>query len=204
MKVSPGGFGDENYTVRWASNGIGMRLSTLPLAPGVYQDNHPLMSLGQVLQDTAVWTTVSSSFVADSAYQYLLIGCFWEDSFLDTVLIDPSADTDGAYAFIDDVCISDQFGICDIGEGIKETLETADAFSIHDQGDRLIIRVTDPQYLPAELLIMDAAGRVRRKASMTFSEVNIDIAALPSGYYMVTTITPTGRLRPVSFVHLTL
>jgi hypothetical protein len=204
MKASPGGFSsDENDSPRWASSGIGLRLSTIPLAEGLYQDNHPLMSLDQVLQDTAVWTTISSTFVADSAYQYVLIGCFWEDSYLDTVLIDPSADTDGAYAFIDDVCISDQFGVCDIAAGIEDRVVTPKSVAIHEQNGRLIIHVSGSQNLPAELHIMDSAGRVRCNASLVFNDGSIDISSFPSGFYILSATTPSGRLRPVSFVHLT-
>ncbi|MEO8734504.1 MAG: T9SS type A sorting domain-containing protein, partial [Flavobacteriales bacterium] len=123
-------------------------------------------------------------------------------SFLDTVLMDPSADTDGAYAFVDDVCISDEFGTCDIGAGITETLGTKGAVSVHDQGDRLIIHIADAKFLPVELNIMDPAGRVRSKTRMLFNDGSIDITALPTGFYILTATTPIGRMRRVSFVHL--
>ena len=55
-----------------------------------------------VIIDTLSWITVSGTFIADSAYQYVIIGNFFDDSNTDTICNGPNP---VAYYFIDDVYV---------------------------------------------------------------------------------------------------
>jgi hypothetical protein len=66
-----------------------------------------------ILDDTAAWTVLSTSFLPDSAYRYVQIGTFFADSLVAWSILDPSGDWDGAYAFVDMVCVSKASGECD-------------------------------------------------------------------------------------------
>lgn len=58
----------------------------------------------QIITDTSNWTNISGSFVADSAYQYIIIGNHFDDNNTDTINGDPNVVT--GYYFIDDIYVS--------------------------------------------------------------------------------------------------
>jgi hypothetical protein len=59
-----------------------------------------------IISDTINWTKISGSFIADSAYRYLVIGNFFEDQFLDTLHLPYSVVPQVSYYYLDDVCVS--------------------------------------------------------------------------------------------------
>jgi gliding motility-associated-like protein len=96
---------DSSHRSNQATNKLGVLFSTTaydnirPLLPG----NFAHVYSQSVISDTANWTTVSGSFIADSAYQYINIGNFFDDA---RTMIIPQQDTiwnRAAYYYIDDV-----------------------------------------------------------------------------------------------------
>ena len=63
-----------------ASNKIGALFSTVPysLANPAPINNFSHVYSASVIVDSINWVTISGSFVADSAYQYIHLGCFFE------------------------------------------------------------------------------------------------------------------------------
>lgn len=53
-----------------------------------------------LLNDTANWVQIKGSFIADSAYQYVVIGNFFDDFNTDTLNC-----SSASYAFIDMICV---------------------------------------------------------------------------------------------------
>lgn len=77
-----------------------------------------------VITDTLNWTTVSGSFIADSAYQYIIVGNFFDDA---NTTVTPLIDTNvvgwsASYYFIDDVCVSTDSLTCNGTNGIQNFL----------------------------------------------------------------------------------
>jgi Secretion system C-terminal sorting domain len=86
--------------------------------------NSAALHLDAIPTDTAVWYSVSGTYIPDSAYRYLVVGNFFEDSLSDPILIDTIGygNLNAAYAFIDDVRASSDLTFCDssTGVGIRE------------------------------------------------------------------------------------
>ncbi len=95
-------------------NNIGMLFTMDP-----YEWVYPMPEFGlrnyaqvystNVITDTLGWTLVSGSFVADSAYRYVVIGNHFENALTDTALIGPSPwgiYYGWAYSLVDQVCVS--------------------------------------------------------------------------------------------------
>ena len=61
--------------------------------------------------DTVGWTRTFGSFVADSAYNNILIGNFFIDNNTDTLIMDGGT-TCSSYYFIDEVCVSTDSAYC--------------------------------------------------------------------------------------------
>lgn len=94
-----------------ASSHIGMRFTMHPNQwvlddPMPVPVNYAQVYYPQVLTDTVGWTFVSGSFVADSSYQYVMIGNHFSNSLTDTSSLGNTINPPMAYTFIDDVCVS--------------------------------------------------------------------------------------------------
>jgi hypothetical protein len=60
----------------------------------------------EIISDTVTWKKVTGSFTADSAYQYLVIGNFYEDIYTDTLNFPNTFINQTAYQYVDDICLS--------------------------------------------------------------------------------------------------
>jgi hypothetical protein len=102
-------FGGTYSAPTWACNNMGMLFTMQPniwtsgSGPLFALRNYAHMHSAVIISDTANWTLVSGSFMADSAYQYLVIGNFFSNALTDTLhlLNFPSI----AYYFMDGVCV---------------------------------------------------------------------------------------------------
>ncbi|MEW6469359.1 MAG: T9SS type A sorting domain-containing protein [Bacteroidota bacterium] len=58
-----------------------------------------------IITDSTGWTRIFGSFIADSTYNYVVLGNFFDDANTDTVRFYNDSQ-DNAYYFLDDVCVS--------------------------------------------------------------------------------------------------
>ncbi|MEO6884527.1 MAG: T9SS type A sorting domain-containing protein [Bacteroidia bacterium] len=119
LMISPG------WLANSASNKIGALFSTVSYIMPIDSENdissnytHSISFIknysqvytDSVVADTLNWTVISGSFIADSAYTYINIGDFFDDSLTNHILI--YNDTSYAYEMeawylVDDVCVTD-------------------------------------------------------------------------------------------------
>ena len=89
-----------------AINKLGISLSTVPYdsccQPAL--TNSALLYTDTILKDSLLWVRLEKSFIADSAYKYVVIGNFFDDSNTDTLQL--ITFYDAAYYYIDDVCVT--------------------------------------------------------------------------------------------------
>jgi Secretion system C-terminal sorting domain len=94
------------FQVSIACNKMGLNFSTVPFGelnpPPLLNTAH--LFTDSILVDSVSWVRLSGSFIADSAYQYLGIGNYFDDSNTDT--INTSSLPFQAYYYIDDICVS--------------------------------------------------------------------------------------------------
>ena len=92
-----------------ASDKIGLRFSTIPYDSA---NRPPLTNFAHlyssaILNDTVNWIKLSASFIADSAYQYVAVGNFFDDFNTDTSSYgNPLFGSESAYYYVDDICVS--------------------------------------------------------------------------------------------------
>jgi hypothetical protein len=96
--------------VNCATNNIGAGFTTNPYqwsTNPLAVNNNPKVYSSSIITDTLNWVQIFGSFVADSAYQYIVLGNLFDDANTDTLIIDSGTSTScNAYYFIDDVCVS--------------------------------------------------------------------------------------------------
>lgn len=200
MKVSPGGYGNSHdNSAHWASNGIGMRLFTGQLAPGVVQDNMALLYMDQVLNDTAGWTTISRTFIADSAYRFVLIGNFFSDSLLQLTPLDPDG-TFGAYAFIDQVCISAEPGVCEEPSYLHEWQATRPVLNTTFYNELYVDLENWTGTITIDLT--NIAGQRCKSLATVQHAVTLETSDLGTGVYLLTVANSQGQKESMRLIHL--
>ena len=115
-----------NYSnVGGASNNLGFRFTTRPYSQhdSIPIDNFAHVVDTNIITDTLNWTRIAGSFVADSAYQYVAFGNFFDDVHTDT--LDIRADYPGTLLFnftcylVDQVCVSTDSNACNLVNSLQ-------------------------------------------------------------------------------------
>jgi hypothetical protein len=143
--------------------------------------NHVHLYSPTVITDTVGWTLVSGTFVADSAYRYVVLGNFFENALTDTVAIPPGG-AETIYYFIDDVRVCRQQGGCD-GTGVSGMDGAVAPWAAFDpaSSDVLLTWHTPPGF-SAE--VMDMAGRVVGRGETRSTTLRLPAALWSGGIYI--------------------
>ncbi|MGZ4044263.1 MAG: T9SS type A sorting domain-containing protein [Bacteroidia bacterium] len=150
-----------------ATNNIGARFSTIPFyqgSPAPINNFAHVYSLA-VISDTANWTTISGSFTADSAYQYISIGNFFDDNNTTVVYMQDTTYDQAAYYFLDDIYVSTS-----PPNGINDITNIID-FNIFPNPfeNFTVINLSSLEYASeGRLTIQDIAGRIMVNKKINF------------------------------------
>lgn len=162
--------------VNIANNKIGLRLSTVPYTQSnpAPVNNFAQVYSDSIISDTLNWIKISGSFIADSVYNYLSIGNFFDDSLTSFVAYNSSA---FAYYYVDDVYLS-----ADSLEGINENyLSQSINIFPNPFNDKLNIFVKENE--PTELILYDILSQ--KLLQRTFiNSTTIDTEKLAKGIYI--------------------
>ena len=195
----------ENPEFWLANDKVGMRFSTMAIPPWNVGDpypvppNHAHILYPQILADTVGWTLVSGSFVADSAYQYVMIGQFFTNALTDTLhFADPNSVFlwyPRGYTLVDAVCVSASPEGCDLGQGVGEGLAIGSVLFPNPAQEQLILG----QRAGAEAQVLDAVGRVLWQDRITSDRWVMDVGSWARGTYMLR-MEFGGRMETLQFV----
>lgn len=208
MKVATGGFGfapKEGLNMRFASSGIGMRFSMQPLALGPNLSNTAMLYMEDALQDTADWTILTGTFVPDSAYTHVQIGNFFVDSLCEIALLEPDAMIEGAYAFVDELCVSISPGVCDDHSSVMDIPRGGWSFSARVVGDELWLSAEADSQSSNRFVLLDAMGHTCWTAILPARGriCTVSMAPFANGAYCICAITNSGVQQVQRFMFLT-
>lgn len=184
--------GNHTYPQQWLANDkVGMRFSTMALPPWNVGDpfpvppNHAHILYPQILADTVGWTLVSGSFVADSAYQYVMIGQFFSNALTDTLQFSPQGIPwywlPRAYTLVDAVCVSASPQGCDLGQGMSDVQATGPVLFPNPARDQVIVS----QREGAEAQVLDAVGRMLWQGRIASDRWVLDVGSWARGAYLL-------------------
>lgn len=197
--------GNAQYPTIWlASNNIGMLFTTgsrqwnlgeaYPTAP-----NTAHIRRTAILTDTVGWTLVSGSFVADSAYRYVMIGNFFSNAQTDTLhFASPNSVFPWyprSYTLIDEVCVTSSPDGCDMALGIGGLPSVKVVVCPNPATDRLWIRAAQG-YRGS---VFDALGRRLWSGSIGADEVALEVGYWARGAYSLH-LEGSGVQRSFKFV----
>jgi hypothetical protein len=149
-----------------------------PLATGSAHIWHPW-----IIADTIGWTLVSGSFVADSAYQYMMVGNHFDNNSSDTLyFIPPLVSLPKAYTLVDNVCVSQQPEGCPLATGAVEQIVSDLLLFPNPTVDVLAVSGLEKE---AEALIHDACGRQIWNGLITKETWRLDVGDWARGSYVL-------------------
>ncbi len=165
--------------------------TTIP-GPSFGFRNYAHVVADQILADTAQWSLIAGTFTADSAYNYLVVGNFFEDDLTDTINVDYGP-TAGAYYFVDSVSVTPVSN----GNGVSENDPLR---GIWYDGDSDALHVEWPVNHHAEIHIVDPTGRIIFSVQTVSGHFTWTPSELGYGVYVVVLREKQGRSM-LKFVH---
>ncbi|MBI5541789.1 MAG: T9SS type A sorting domain-containing protein [Bacteroidia bacterium] len=181
--------GGINLGTTIASNKIGIKFSTIPYS---YSNPAPINNTAHfytntIITDTAKWTRISGSFIADSAYSYILLGNFFDDAHTDTLNLSPT-NNNYAYYYIDDVCVSPDSLFCENWLGVSEqTVKNTEDITIYPNPwvNHLNVKFNNIPSENTTLSVLDITGKVILQTITKENEFVINTEKLAKGLYLV-------------------
>ncbi len=152
-----------------ANNMMGIQFATGDYSPTsqIPVNNFAHIWTDSIITDSLNWTTISSSFVADSSYSYLYLGNFFDKPFVDSIVYGLSF---GAYYYFDNVCVSTDSLTCNqILSNTNEMRFDLSVFNIHPNPVIDYFSINKNQISPYDLVIYNRYG------SKVYEEKNISI-----------------------------
>ncbi|MBP6312532.1 MAG: T9SS type A sorting domain-containing protein [Flavobacteriales bacterium] len=183
--------GNAQYPLIWVcSDNVGM-LFTMETKQWLQGNAHPAplnrshVRQTTILSDTVDWTLVSGSFVADSAYQYVMLGNFYSNILTDTLQFAPQSDPwfwfPWGYTLIDKVCVSTSPNGCDMAQAINVDEEVVVSLYPNPASDRLVISGAEG----SRVSIYDMLGRVVHQGFVTGTPWSLNVSNWARGTYYV-------------------
>jgi hypothetical protein len=198
--------GNHTYPQHWLANDkVGIRFTSNAMPAWNVGDplpeplNHAHILYPQILADTVGWTLVSGSFVADSAYQYVMIGQFFSNALTDTMHFSPQGTPwywlPRAYTLIDAVCVSVSLDGCDLGQGMSDVQAIGPVLFPNPAQDQVVVR----QGSGAEAQVLDAVGRMLWQGQITSDRWVLDVGSWARGAYVLR-MAHDGHMSSYKFV----
>jgi len=132
-----------------ATNKMGARLTTYqysnPSGSGT-MPNTCMVKTDSIVKDSLSWFKVFGSFTADSAYEYIIIGNFFDDAHIDTLNLPYQVVPQAAYYYVDDVCLSTDSIYCQTWTGLAQYINSKNLITIYPNpaSNEAFIKSTDP------------------------------------------------------------
>jgi len=172
-------------TVAIASNNLGIKLSTVSYSQinPVQPTNLANLNYSSIILDSINWTKVTGIFVADSSYDYIVVGNFFVDSLTNTINIGPQPLV--SYYYVDDICLSIDSMYCENWTYTPNTIQEAQINIYPNPTEGSIFIKTMEIFNSFE--IIDPLGRIHFKTKLDYVQqrFHLDLGSFSSGIYYI-------------------
>lgn len=138
-----------------------------------------------IISEIDNWVKISGSFVADSAYTYMVIGNFYDDQYTETLNLPFTFLPQRAYYCVDDVCVSSDSLYTNTWVGINDHENEKNNVFIYPNPARDYLKIVSD--FPIEMVILyDCAGKTIKEIKVNnVSTTVININDLDSGLFFI-------------------
>jgi hypothetical protein len=187
----------------YASNNIGAKFSTVAYNTTSVSNQIPINNIAQlksysIITDTSNWIQIMGSFIADSAYQYVALGNFFDDANTDTIRLGGGALPIEAYYFIDDVCVSTDSLYTATWTSVIENENEGGFVTVFPNptstGIFTLTSANNTQIENAELFDVIGKQMLLKRKRADENRLEINISELPEGLYFIRVKTESGTL----------
>jgi hypothetical protein len=170
------------FTIDGASSGLGVKFSTIPysVSSPVPIDNIAHVYCQSIIQDSINWKLISGSFIADSLYEYINIGNFFDDQHTDTLNINSKS-----VYFIDQVCVSADSLYCDNWTSNHEIPDNDSKLNLFPNPVLSNLNITSKLGMKSIAVKNVFNRQLLYFEKITESSTIINLEELPSGIYIV-------------------
>lgn len=177
------------FVLRAGSNNVGL-LFTMSADPWTYSPwtpdfeirNFAQVHSAEVITDTVAWTLVSGSFVADSAYRYVVVGNQFNNENTEVELFD-TGNPNVAYVFVDNICVSTNPLGCPLATGYVDGQQRPFRIGPNPCSEQLNIELLEPM---RKLRVLDVTGRrVLEQEITSRNKMTVDLSEQPNGVYLI-------------------
>lgn len=174
---------DSNFFISYATNKLGVKMSTT-IQSNVAINNSAHFYTNAIISDTAGWTRLSGFFIADSTYQYIMLGNFFDDTNTSTLNFQSG---NIGYYYIDEVCLStDSLYSLNYATGLNE-INPLNEVAIYPNPAINIFQINGLGQKSWDIKIFDSLGREIITEVAKQTEVSIDCSKWTSGLYIIQT-----------------
>ena len=176
------------YGYEGACNNFGFHFYTYPhnaISNSCLTDNNPQVHEPSIILDSVNWTRISGSFIADSAYQYLALGNFYENANTDTVDMNNKhgAPDNYAYYYVDYVSVSED-SLWDV-TAMPEITKLGQQIEIYPNPASTVLNIKNIRSEKTLFTISDVLGKVIYKKLSESNFLQIDIIDIKPGLYFI-------------------
>jgi Secretion system C-terminal sorting domain len=139
-----------------------------------------------LISDTLNWVKISGSFIADSSYQYINVGSFFDNAHTDTINLEPNSYN---YYYVDAICVSTDSLTCNNTEGISDISLSDETVVVYPNPSSGKIFIESNAFVGRKVGIKmyNVLGQIveTNKTVGNNNKIEFDISNLPEGIYFL-------------------
>ena len=179
-----------------ATNKIGALVTTyqysLPESTTYALPNACTIEEDSIITDSINWVKISGSFVADSAYKFLVIGNFYDDNHIDTLHLPYNNFSQSGGYYVDDVCLSTDSIYCETWTSIKEIKHEDNKITFYPNPCSDEVRIKAKETIEI-IQIINTTGQIIYSSDKPENlEIILPVDFLKQGLYYLKIKTITG------------
>ena len=160
--------------------------------PDLMTNNFAHFYSEEIINDATNWISLKGSFIADSSYQYVLIGKFFNNENT-SIICNESSHSDRSYYYLDDVCVSTDSAYCwdyNFTCSTNTSTDITNNYSIdifpNPAENYFHIEIDKTTYKKKpKIEIYTALGKLVHKQQLNEINTKINTTGLKSGLYFV-------------------
>ena len=146
-------------------------------------DNYAHVNSSALITDSLNWQLIGGSFIADSAYRYLVIGNFYNLSQTNT--LNCFSNPDASYYYLDEVCVSSDSLTCQIPTAIQQLSKRKNEVYVYPNPANGEIYLKNLPHSAEAYTLFNSLGVNCANGRFNPNQNIIDIHSLLNGVYLL-------------------